>query len=535
MYRALEKQPILLAKYMPQFATIATASFGKQLWDNVRSQSTAAAVAPAVDPIPTPLTPTPVPGVTPTPTINDFADPAVRWKELPCAQLPLKTGRPRLVVLGTGWSGASVLHQINPKLYDIMVVSPRNHMVFTPLLASTTVGTLEFRSVVMPVLDIQKALHWPQNKFYAAEAIQVLPKAKKVVCKAEDGVLFNVRYDKLAICTGSQGSTFNIPGVHQYTHFLRDISHAAKIREHLLANLGKANTPGRHLLERQRLLHIVVVGGGPTGVEFAGELCDLITQDLTKKAPARAQDLRVTLIEAAELLGTFDKPLREYAARRLTRLGVRLVQGVVQEVRETEIQLKDGRVFPYGLCVWSTGVGPTPFIDALPFAKCARGRLMVDPHLNVHLPKGWSEENWLQTGPTLNNKDRKDEEVEPDKDVFALGDCSANDEKPLPPLAQVAEQQGRYLAKALNEHGKDDSVKVDPFIYKHLGSMATVGDYKAVFQLGSDAKVMSFTGFISWVAWRSAYLTRLGSINKRIKVMVDWSTSLLFGRDLSRW
>eukprot|EP01026_Neomeris_dumetosa_P076348 TRINITY_DN81866_c0_g1_i1.p1 TRINITY_DN81866_c0_g1~~TRINITY_DN81866_c0_g1_i1.p1 ORF type:complete len:416 (-),score=64.00 TRINITY_DN81866_c0_g1_i1:217-1464(-) len=415
-----------------------------------------------------------------------------------------------------------------------MVVSPRNHMVFTPLLASTTVGTLEFRSVVMPIMNIQKALHWPQNKFFAASAMQVVPDTKKIICKADDGQLFGVNYDKLVICTGSQGSTFNIPGVHEYTTFLRDVSHAAYIRDKLIANVGKANIPGRTLLERQRLLHTVVVGGGPTGVEFAGELSDLINQDLKRVVPARAQDLRVTLVEAAELLGSFEKPLREYAARRLTKLGVRLVQGVVKEVRETEIELRDGRVFPFGLCVWSTGVGPTPFTNNLPFAKSNRGRLLVSGTMNCHLPKGWTSQ---QQEEGVRPKEDQEGELEVDKDVFALGDCCANDQKPLPALAQVAEQQGRYLAKTLNGIAKKgNEFKLEPFEYHHLGSMATVGDYKAVFQVTTGVnKYLSTTGFFSWVAWRSAYLTRLASINKKLRVATDWTAALVFGRDLSRW
>eukprot|EP01025_Chloroclados_australasicus_P067241 TRINITY_DN9298_c0_g1_i1.p1 TRINITY_DN9298_c0_g1~~TRINITY_DN9298_c0_g1_i1.p1 ORF type:complete len:583 (+),score=66.39 TRINITY_DN9298_c0_g1_i1:182-1750(+) len=468
--------------------------------------------------------------------------------ELPAARIPLRTGRPRLVVLGTGWAGASILTYINPKLYDLTVISPRNHMVFTPLLASTTVGTLEFRSVVLPVMHMQKALHQPQNKFYVAQAMQILPDVKKIICKAEDGALFVVDYDKLAICTGSQGSTFNIPGVHEYAYFLRDVTNASMIRDRLIANVGSSNIPGRPLQERQRLLHTVVVGGGPTGVEFAGELSDLIRQDLRKVIPGRAQDLKVTLIEAAELLGSFDGSLREYAARRLTKLGVRLVQGVVKEVREKEVELKDGRIFPFGLCVWSTGVGPTPFTDSLPFLKTSRGRLRVEEHLNVHLPRGWNQKppgekpeqpelRQVSINPEDDPPLPPEIEAEVVPDVYALGDCSANENKPLLALAQVAEQQGRYLARTLNKEARSiEPHAIEPFEYRHLGSMATVGDYGAVFQLGGESKrYFSMAGFVSWVAWRSAYLTRLGSLHKKVRVAMDWTAAMLFGRDLSRW
>ncbi|KAF5831526.1 hypothetical protein DUNSADRAFT_12996 [Dunaliella salina] len=151
------------------------------------------------------------------------------------SKLPLSTGRPRLVCLGTGWGGARLLHDIDPKLYDITVISMRNHMVFTPLLSSTCVGTLEPQAVAVHITDIQPAL-------------------------------FKVPYDKLVISTGSQGSTFGIPGVLEHTHFLRDLHQAEAIRSKLVDNISKAGIPGRPTQEKQTLLDIVIVGGGPTGL-----------------------------------------------------------------------------------------------------------------------------------------------------------------------------------------------------------------------------------------------------------------------------
>ncbi|GFR52047.1 hypothetical protein Agub_g14566, partial [Astrephomene gubernaculifera] len=311
---------------------------------------------------------------------------SLKAKTLSKDQLPLHTGRPRLVVLGSGWAAARLLHDIDPKLYDITVVSPRNHMVFTPLLASTTVGTLEPRSVVVHLFELQPALSAPANAIYIAEAQSVDPAARTVSCRSADGLAFTLPYDKLAICTGSQGSTFGIPGVQQHALFLRDVAQADAIRQRLIDNLSLAGIPGRRLEEWQRLLHVVIVGGGPTGVEVAGELTDFIHKELRNLYPDRARAMRITLVEARELLGTFDASLREYAARKLMRRGVALRKGVVQELTEREVVLKDGAVLPYGLCIWSTGVGPTPFILSLPFAKTNMGRLAVDGFMRVLAP-----------------------------------------------------------------------------------------------------------------------------------------------------
>ncbi|EIE24104.1 mitochondrial type-II NADH dehydrogenase [Coccomyxa subellipsoidea C-169] len=433
----------------------------------------------------------------------------------PASELPLQTGRARMVVLGTGWAAARLIRDINPKLFDFTVISPRNHMVFTPLLASTCVGTLEPRSVALPLTDIQPQLKQLQNKYYAADAVAI-DKDKQVVTCTEDGVEeFDVKFDMLAIATGSQGSTFGIPGVEQHAHFLRDVSNATHIRNHLIANWNKANLPTRTQKERSRLLQIVVVGGGPTGVEFAGELSSFIS--------TRARDIRISLVEGAQLLGSFDVRLREYAARKLHNQGIHLIKVMVKEVKETELILQNGDVIPYGLCVWSTGVGPTDFTTSLPFAKTARGRIAVD--------------DCLHAGDKSSNDD-----FEPLHNIFALGDCCANKEHALPALAQVAEQQGMYLAKQLNAAakarvGKEEAPQWKPFEYHHLGSMALVGKGSAIVELGDHSKGrgLSLTGFKSWLAWRSAYLTRLGNVRNRLYVMLDWTIALLFGRDVSAW
>ncbi|BDA46213.1 Internal alternative NAD(P)H-ubiquinone oxidoreductase A1 [Coccomyxa sp. Obi] len=463
------------------------------------------------------------------------------------SELPLDTGRARLVVLGTGWAAARLIRDLNANLFDFTVISPRNHMVFTPLLASTCVGTLEPRSVALPLTDIQPQLKQPQNKYYAADAVAINKDTRIVTCMDDGQRQFDVRFDMLAIATGSQGSTFGIPGVEEHAHFLRDVANATHIRNHLIANWNKANLPTRTQEERSRLLQIVVVGGGPTGVEFAGELSSFISSDLMRIDAERARDIRITLIEGAQLLGSFDARLREYAARKLHNQGIHLVKSMVKEVKEKELVLQNGDVMPYGLCVWSTGVGPTDFTTSLPFAKTARGRIAVDdclhvlvhPHKEDHGPQSPAE---VKHNTAESHGNPSNDNFRPLDNIYALGDCCANIENPLPSLAQVAEQQGKYLAKQLNTAAKaqkagQEPPKCEPFKYHHLGSMALVGKGSAVVELGDPkgGRRLSLTGFKSWVAWRSAYLTRLGNVRNRLYVMLDWTIALLFGRDVSAW
>ncbi|CAA6672045.1 unnamed protein product [Spirodela intermedia] len=402
-------------------------------------------------------------------------------------------------------------------------------MVFTPLLASTCVGTLEFRSVAEPVSRIQPTLSSsPNSYFFLASCTGIDTRRHEVYCEAapnsglpSEPYRFKVAYDKLVIAAGADPLTFNVKGVKPHAFFLREVGHAQEIRKKLLLNLMLSENPGLSEAEKKRLLHCVVVGGGPTGVEFSGELSDFIMRDVRRRHSHVKDYVRVTLIEANEILSSFDVRLRQYANNHLTKCGVRLVRGVVKEVQPRKIVLNDGSEVPYGLLVWSTGVGPSEFVRSLDLPRSAGGRIGVD--------------EWLRV-PSV-------------EDVFALGDCAGFLEQTgrqvLPALAQVAEREGKYLAVLFSKIAKQNGGRAsatgevalgEPFVYKHRGSMASVGRYKALVDLrrSKDAKGLSLAGFVSWLIWRSAYLTRVVSWRNRFYVVVNWATTLVFGRDNSR-
>nr|XP_011460270.1 PREDICTED: internal alternative NAD(P)H-ubiquinone oxidoreductase A1, mitochondrial-like [Fragaria vesca subsp. vesca] len=436
--------------------------------------------------------------------------------------------KPRVVVLGTGWAACRFLKGLDTKIYDVVCISPRNHMVFTPLLPSTCVGTLEFRSVAEPVSRIQSALATnPNSYFYLANCFSIDTQKHEVYCETvghgdlpSDPYRFRVAYDKLVIAAGSEPLTFGIKGVAEHAFFLREVYHAQEIRKKLLLNLMLSENPGISEEERKRLLHCVVIGGGPTGVEFSGELSDFIMKDVRERYTHVKDYIKVTLIEANEILSSFDVGLRQYATNHLTKCGVNLMRGVVKEVHAKKIVLNDGTDVPYGLLVWSTGVGPSQFVKSLNLPKSPGGRVGVD--------------GWMRV-PSV-------------EDVFALGDCAGFLEETgmpvLPALAQVAERQGKFLVELFNRIGKEagkamsakDISLGEPFVYKHLGSMASVGSYKALVDLrkSKDSKGISHAGFVSWFIWRSAYLTRVVSWRNRFYVAVNWATTLVFGRDNSR-
>ncbi|XVE79382.1 hypothetical protein DITRI_Ditri14bG0054000 [Diplodiscus trichospermus] len=294
--------------------------------------------------------------------------------------------KPRVVVLGSGWAGCRLMKGLDPQLYDIVCVSPRNHMVFTPLLASTCVGTLEFRSVAEPIARIQPSISSaPGSYFFLSNCTGVDTESHEVHCETVTGGAhtpdpwkFKISYDKLVIASGSQASTFGIHGVKEHAIFLREVHHAQEIRRKLLLNLMLSDVPGISEEEKRRLLHCVVVGGGPTGVEFSGELSDFIRRDVHQRYTHVKDYIHVTLIEANEILSSFDDRLRRYAIKQLTKSGVCLVRGIVKDVKPENLVLSDGSEVPYGLLVWSTGVGPSPFVSSLGLPKSPGGRLLSD-------------------------------------------------------------------------------------------------------------------------------------------------------------
>ncbi|KAK7194032.1 NADH dehydrogenase [Novymonas esmeraldas] len=428
----------------------------------------------------------------------------------------LRLTKPNVVVLGTGWAGCYAAHHLDPNLCNIQVISTRNHMVFTPLLPQTTTGTLEFRSVCEPITNIQPALAKLPHRFFRSVIYDVDFEKKLVQCVGVGVVggsenvpvsTFSVQYDYLIMAHGARPNTFNIPGVEEKAFFLREVNEARGIRKRLVQNIMAADLPTTPVEEAKRLLHTVVVGGGPTGIEFAANLADFFREDIKKINTSLLPYCKVTVLEAGEVLGSFDTALRHYGQRRLRQLGVEIRKTAVVGVTDQEVFTKSGEVLPTGLVVWSTGVGPGPITKALKCDKTKRGRVSIDNHQRV-----------LRDGKPIPN-------------VFAVGDCAAENEKPLPTLAAVASRQGRYIGKEVNNLLKGKTMS-KPFVYRSLGSMASIGNHSAIVSLGEKYKI-DVNGYAALWVWKSAYLTILGTIRSRLYVIVNWVGSQVFGRDIT--
>ncbi|KAK9863618.1 hypothetical protein WJX84_002828 [Apatococcus fuscideae] len=310
-----------------------------------------------------------------------------------------KPPRPRIVVLGSGWGAVSVLRGLPKDIgdrYDITVVSPRNYFLFTALLPAVATGNLEERSVTEPIRRIIAG----KANFFEASAEDIDPEKKVLTVRpprhaglSQDA--FQISYDTLILSIGSINNTFGIQGVEQHSIPFKRIEDARALRQRVSECFEHAALPGTPEQERQDLLSFVVVGGGPTGVEVAAELYDLIKEDLSRFYPTLAKSVaRVRLVELQDhILSTYDREISEYAAQLFGRNGIDLVLNCkVTSISDGSVQItyNDGNKvdIAFGACVWATGVAKNPLVTKLqqrmPEGTQRHFRsILTDEHLRV--------------------------------------------------------------------------------------------------------------------------------------------------------
>jgi NADH dehydrogenase FAD-containing subunit len=310
-------------------------------------------------------------------------------------------------------------------------------------------------------------------------------------------------YEYLIIAVGAATKTFGVAGVPEFAIPLKDAADAWTIRQKVLDRFHTAALPSLSDDERRKLLSFVVVGGGPTGVEFAAELHDLIADDLRATRPDLAELASVTLLEAGpDILSSFHERLRSYTRRHYDRQGITVrLHSPVKEVLSDAVVLASGERIDAGLTVWSAGVTSVEFVNRLPVRKDAAGRVLTDRCLRmVDHPR-----------------------------IFAAGDCAAVESVVYPMTGQLAQQQGKYLGKALHRIAKGRAPR--PFRYFHQGMLTYVGGQRALAETPGGR----LRGWIAWLMWRAIYLTKLVSLRNKVQVLTDWIRSHVFGRELSSY
>ena len=527
--------------------------------------------------------------------------------------------RERLVVLGSGWGAVALLKNIDPTLYDVSVVSPRNFFLNTPLLPGVTVGTVEARSLIEPVRALLPGKPGDAS-FFEAAAIAVDPVARTVRCKDESEITaanpeFTVPYDKLVVAVGAPPNTFGTPGVREHAKFLKEVDDAIDVRRKLADLFETASLPGVPEEEQRKMLSVLVVGGGPTGVEFAAELHDFLREDVPRLYPALRDKISITVVQSADhILNTYDERISKYAEEKFARDGIRILTNRrVTNVAATHASVtckktKATEKILFGVCVWSTGLGTTPLVSSIIAAagQPRRRAVSVDKYLQVRgiSPRGSAyalgdcadvKSKAASGGELLDKADELFKRADVDKngavdkgefvnilktleesypqiatltkgaadgmlhDILSKfdddGDGSldrrefrramAEADSRLashPATAQVANQQGEYLARELNAQGRarrngvEDPAPTKPFEYVHLGSFATLGGEQAALDTSGSPLPLDFVsqGIGTMVLWYGVYFSNCVSWRNKAMVVLDWTKKGVWGRDSSR-
>jgi NADH dehydrogenase len=392
--------------------------------------------------------------------------------------------KPKVVILGGGFGGLTAARALT-KTADVTVVDRHNFQTFLPLLYQVSTAGLAADHVAYP---IRGALRKTGAKFRMASPISIDHKNKQV--KLDSSELLD--FDHLIIALGSTTADFGIPGVTEFALGMKSVHEALTIRAEVMRRFEDLCR-----FEDNTRLTISVVGGGPTGVEMAGALAELVRGPLKSDQANAAAHIDVQLLEAGDrLLPPFSPSLSARTKKDLEKIGVNvMLNSAVKALEHRKIILKDGTVLQSEITVWAAGVQGSPAMQQLNLPVVGN-RLSVAPTLQI------------------NNY----------PNVWALGDIAGalgKDGRPLPMVAPVAIQQGKFIAKQIDRLTNGKALK--SFSYLDKGSMATIGRNKAVVEV----KGLKLTGTIAWLTWLWLHLFYLLGGRNKIGTMADWTWNYL--------
>jgi NADH:ubiquinone reductase (H+-translocating) len=400
----------------------------------------------------------------------------------------------RVVVVGGGFAGVNFVKKLSKdKRFHITLVDKNNYHFFPPLLYQVAAAFIEPSNISYP---FRRMFQEKTNlRFHLGSLTKVNPGSNSI--ETDTGIL---HYDYLVLAVGTESNFFGIENVQQHALPMKTIDDALNLRNHLLLSMEKAVRTGDSQ-EREKLLNIVIAGGGPTGVEIAGMLAEMGHNIAAKEYP-EIKNLQghIHLIDAAPVvLGPMSKKAQREATEVLRKLGVQIKLNVaVKDYVDGIVMLANGETIPTNVLIWTSGVTGRE-VPGLPAEIIARGRrIQVDEYNKV-----------MGT-----------------QNIFALGDIclqttDKNFPKGHPQLAQVAIQQGQLLAE--NFKRLEDNQPLKPFAYNDKGSMAIIAKYKAV----ADLPKFSFTGFFAWVVWLFIHIIPLVGFRNKVKLAFSWFWSFI--------
>ncbi len=399
--------------------------------------------------------------------------------------------RPSVVIVGGGFGGLRVARELRRAPVAVTIIDRRNYHVFVPLLYQVATAGLEAEAIAQPV---RRILRDAENLRFRLDTVTDVDLDRKVV----RGAGGETPYDLLVLAAGSTTNYFGLDLIAAVTSALRDLDDAEQLRDRILGAFERASAetdPERC----RRLMTIVIVGGGPTGVELAGALAELRRHVLQRDYPDLVvSEARFLLLEAADrLLPGFPERLQAKAREQLLRMDIDVrLQTSVTDADELGVTLQSGERIEAGAVIWVAGMRAPPLADALRTPKGAAGRLIVDETLRL---PGHPE-------------------------VYAIGDMAhvgGEGSRPHPMMAPVAVQQGELAAE--NIRRSLEGKRARSFRYRNLGVMATIGRQAAV----AHVLGLQLSGFLAWVAWLTVHLFWLVGFRNRTLVLTNWAWNYL--------
>jgi NADH dehydrogenase FAD-containing subunit len=410
--------------------------------------------------------------------------------------------QPRIVIVGGGFGGLAAAKALRNAPAEVIVIDRTNHHLFQPLLYQVATSVLTPGQIASPIRGILGKQR--NTTVILGEVIGVDKDQKYVLVRDADREGVRLPYDYLVMATGVAHSYFGHREFEQFAPGLKSLADAVAIRNKILQAFEQAEAeedPSRHC----ELLTFVLVGAGPTGVEMAGAIAIMVRSTLKKEFrridPAAA---RIVLVDMApRVLPPFSEELSSAAKQRLESLGVEIGLGHSVDQIDADGVVVAGERIASKTVIWTAGVSPSPAGKWLGVQTDRAGRVRVETDLTI---PGHPE-------------------------IFVVGDTASLDQngKPLPGVAQVAMQQGRYAGKLIQERlrGRPDQ---QPFSYFDKGSMAVVGKGFAVLQAGK----IQLSGFPAWLAWAAVHLEFLAQSSLRVSVFVQWVWTYVTGQRGSR-
>lgn len=399
---------------------------------------------------------------------------------------------PNVVIVGGGFGGLQAARRLAGAPVHVTMLDRNNYHLFQPLLYQVATAGVSPTDVAYPMRSIFRK---QKNFEFQLAEVSGLDLHNNSVT-TDNGQL---RYDYLVLAVGGQTNYFGISSVETNGFGLKGLDEASRIRDHLLHMFERAALT-TDTMARKALLTFVITGGGPTGVELAGAISELIRLVLSKDYPNQDfGQVQVLLLEAADrLLAAFPIGLGEQTVKALRKKGVEVrFEASVESFDGQMVRLKGGETIPTGTLIWAAGVRSSELLDSLGLAQATQRRVKVEPTLQV---AGHPE-------------------------VYVIGDAAfLGDEKgaPLPMLAPVAMQQGKHAAEnILRELNRQP---LTPFHYKDPGTMATIGRNQAVAWVGR----LQLHGFIAWVTWLVVHIYQLIGFRNRILVLINWAWDYFF-------